>query len=121
MVEVYAMQTFTSLDLQQRTGDVQRAATQEPIVVTAYGKPRNVVMSVEEFRRLKTRVGEELPPEVSPLQATIVRAPDDPLGYDMSDYHVAVDKMIEDVRSGRTAPAIAAELECVRRLFRASA
>lgn len=111
------MQMFTSLDLQQRTGDIQRAAAREPVLITSHGKARNVVMSTEEFRRLKVKAGEVLPTEVVRRQAVTVRAPDDPLGYDTSDLGAAVDQMLADVESGRTEAAVAAELERVRQLF----
>ena len=47
------MKTYTSLDLQQRTGDIQRDAVSEPVVITSHGRPRLVVSSVEEFARLQ--------------------------------------------------------------------
>jgi prevent-host-death family protein len=109
--------TFTSQDLQQRTGDIQRAATREPVLITSHGKPRNIVMSTEEYSRLKKMAGEELPSEVVTRRPVTLRAPDDPLGYDTNDFDAAVSKMIEDVKSGRTASAVAIELGNVRRLF----
>ncbi|MBV8474147.1 MAG: type II toxin-antitoxin system prevent-host-death family antitoxin [Hyphomicrobiales bacterium] len=108
---------FSSLDLQQRTGDIQRAATTEPVLITSHGKPRSIVLSAEEFRRLKEKAGEDVPAEVLQTSSRTLRAPNDPLGYNMSDYETAVDRMIEDVRSGRTAAAVEAELGNVRRLF----
>ena len=47
------MRSFSSLDLQQQSGEIQRAAVSAPVIVLSHGKPRSVVMSVEEFRRLK--------------------------------------------------------------------
>ena len=90
-------------------------------MITSHGKPRNVIMSTEEFCRLMEKAGETPPVDVVQRRAATLGAPDDPLGYDMSNYDVAVDRMIDDVRSGRTAPAIAAELENVRRAFRGGA
>src|SRR3981081_1669310 len=45
--------SFSSQDLQQQSGEIQRAAVSAPVIVLSHGKPRSVVMSVEEFRRLK--------------------------------------------------------------------
>jgi prevent-host-death family protein len=111
------MMKFTALDLQQRTGDIQRTAIKEPVLITSHGKPRSVVMSTEEFCRLKEKAGEDVPEEAAQRQAATLRVPDDALGYDMTDYEAAVGRMIDDVRSGRTVAAVAKELENVRRAF----
>ena len=50
-------------------------------------------MSAEEFRRQKTAAGEPVPPEVQEATTT-VRGREDLLGYDMSDYGAAVDRMV---------------------------
>jgi prevent-host-death family protein len=112
------MLTFSALDLQQRTGDIQRAAVHEPVLLTSHGKPRTVVMSANEFRRLKAAAGEPVPPETVEATGTTLRAQKDPLGYDMSDYGLGIDNMISDVMSGRTKAAVKAELEKVRRAYR---
>jgi sigma54-dependent transcription regulator len=83
-------------------------------MLTAHGKPRNVIMSAEEFVRLKRAAGEPVPAEAEPRRARTIRAPDDPLGYDTRDYETAVARMIDDVRSGRTKPAVQEELARVR-------
>jgi prevent-host-death family protein len=111
------MKSFTSLDLQRRTGDIQRAAGEAPVVILSHSKPRNVVMSAAEFERLKRKAGEPVRLVQAP-RARTVRAPDDPLGYDMTDFGRALDRMIDDARSGRTAAAVAAELSAVRRRYR---
>lgn len=110
------MEAFSSLDLQQRTGDVQQAAARAPVLLTNHSRPRNIMMSVEEYRRLKTAVGEPIPPEVQERGGT-VRGRVDPLGYDMSACGAAIEKMIADVKSGRTRSAVAAELAAVRRAY----
>ncbi len=112
------MQTFSALDLQQRTGDIQRAAVLEPVLLTSHGKPRTIIMSTDEFRRLKAAAGEPVPTEAVEAVGKTLRGQKDPLGYDMSDYGAGVDKMISDVMSGRTKAAVEAELESVRRAFR---
>ena len=43
------MKSFTSLDLQQRTGDIQRAVISEPVVITNHGQPRLIISTVEEL------------------------------------------------------------------------
>ncbi|MCA3267823.1 MAG: type II toxin-antitoxin system Phd/YefM family antitoxin [Azospirillum sp.] len=114
------MKAFTSLDWQQRTGDIQKAAGLEPVVILSHNKPRNVVMSAEEFERLKAKAGEPVQVIAPRVQSRTVRAPKDPLGYDISDFGAAVDRMIDDVRSGRTAAAVASELAAIRRRYRGS-
>ena len=108
---------FTSIDLQKRTGNVQRAAAQNPIAITSHGQPRNVMLSVEEFRRLKQAAGEAIPAELRKPRAVTVRPQDDPLGYDVSDLAEAARQMAEDVASGRTDEAVQAELAAVRAHF----
>lgn len=56
------MKTFSALDLQKKTGDIQFAATVSPVVITKHGKPRAVIMSYDEFVRLKSAAGETVPP-----------------------------------------------------------
>jgi prevent-host-death family protein len=51
----WQMQTFTSEELQRRPADVQQSALVEPTYVTFHGRPRLVVMSVDEFDRLQGR------------------------------------------------------------------
>lgn len=46
-----------------------------------------------------------------------VRRPDDPLSYDMTDFDAGIDKMIDDVRTGRTKDAVDAELARVRQRY----
>ena len=107
------MQTFTSIDLQKQTGDVQRAASREGAVITSHGKPRNVMLSIEEYRRLKLAAGEALP-ESAEARPAVVRHRDDPLGYDVRDLGAAARKMAEDALAGRNDDAVAAELNALR-------
>lgn len=115
------MKSFTSQDLQRNTGDLQLAAAVSPIVVTAHGKPRNVMMSVDEFSRLKIAAGEVVPPELRPKEAPVIRAVHDPLGYDTSDIAQAATQMAEDDAEGRGEEVVQQELTAVRRLFPRSA
>ena len=45
------MRTLTTSDLKQSLGDALAAAAVEPVTITRHGKPRFVLMSVEEFER----------------------------------------------------------------------
>ena len=47
------MQTFTSEDLQRDPADVQRSALREPTFITVEGRPQLVMMSLDEFNRLR--------------------------------------------------------------------
>jgi transcriptional regulator with XRE-family HTH domain len=56
---------------------------------------------------------------VEPRSGTrTVGTPSDPLGYDMSNFGMAVDMMVDDVRTGRTTYAVEKELAAVRRRYR---
>ena len=113
------MQSFSALDLQQRTGDIQRAAIRGPVLLTSHGKPRSIIMSAEEFRRLKTAAGELVSP------SSKRPGPRSGGAKTRSVRHVelrsAVDQMVADVKSGRTREAVEAELEGVRRAYRGRA
>jgi prevent-host-death family protein len=108
------MLKFTSLDLQQRIGEVQNAALKEPVAVTFHGRPRNVMMSVEEFERLKTAAGESLPADLRKARAVTQRGlPDDSLGYDTSDFWACAEAMADAALSGRNKLAVQAEISAV--------
>ncbi|MCA3267816.1 MAG: type II toxin-antitoxin system Phd/YefM family antitoxin [Azospirillum sp.] len=49
------MQVFTSEELQRQPADVQQSALVEPAFITFHGKPRLVIMSVDEFDRMRNR------------------------------------------------------------------
>jgi len=49
------MQTFSSEDLQRCPADVQQSALVEPTFITFHGRPRLVMMSLDEFERLRGR------------------------------------------------------------------
>ncbi|MEK1851687.1 MAG: type II toxin-antitoxin system prevent-host-death family antitoxin [Phyllobacterium sp.] len=100
------MLTFSSIELQKQIGDVQRAASRDAVVITSHGKPRNILLSVEEFRRLKEAAGEVVPSDLNTKRAATVRHLPDPLGYDVSDLKAAARRMADDVASGRTRDAV---------------
>jgi prevent-host-death family protein len=72
------MRTLTTSDLKQSLGDALAAAAVEPVTITRHGKPRFVLMSVEEFERRRTGdhrrayATNELPDEIAhPLIAAL--------------------------------------------------
>ena len=111
------MKIYTSLDLQQRTGDIQRAAVSEPVVITSHGRPRMVIASVEEFARLKKACGEPVPQEIIRQRRAVIRRglPDDPLGYDTSDIRACALEMAEAALSGRHREFVEAEIAAVEK------
>jgi prevent-host-death family protein len=112
------MRSFSSLDLQQQSGEIQRAAIQAPVVIKSHGKPRAVMMSVEEFRRLKAEAKEEVPPEVLSRQATVLGPePEDVLGYVEQDPVEAVLHMAHDVIGGVNQEVVRREADRFGRHF----
>ncbi|MCK9908188.1 type II toxin-antitoxin system Phd/YefM family antitoxin [Microbacteriaceae bacterium K1510] len=51
------MQTFRSQDMQKQASTLQEAAMKEPILITYHDRPRLVLMSMEEYDRLRGRKG----------------------------------------------------------------
>lgn len=49
------MQRFSSYDLQRNVAKVQEAALKEPVSVSYHGRDRLVILSIDEFERLKRR------------------------------------------------------------------
>lgn len=47
------MRQFSSTELANKTGDVLAAAAQEPVSIARHGKARFVVLSAEQFDRLR--------------------------------------------------------------------
>ncbi len=54
MLYVERMRYSTS-DLSRKSGDIIARALQGPITITQRGKPRLILMSVEEYNRLRAR------------------------------------------------------------------
>lgn len=50
------MRNFSSTELANKTGDVLAAAAQEPVNIQRHGKPRYVLLTVEQFERLNAKV-----------------------------------------------------------------
>lgn len=47
------MRRFSTVDLDKNLGDVKAAAAREPVVITEHRKDRFVMMSVEDYNRLR--------------------------------------------------------------------
>ncbi|WP_164606988.1 type II toxin-antitoxin system Phd/YefM family antitoxin [Rhodopseudomonas sp. BR0M22] len=47
------MKVFASSDLQRNPSEIQKAALLEPVFLSYHDKPRYVIMSLEEYVRLK--------------------------------------------------------------------
>jgi hypothetical protein len=110
------MRTFSSLDLQQQSGEIQRASVAAPVVIMSHGKPRSIVMSVDEFRRLKEKAGEVVPKELDRPRPVVRRVPmRDPLGYSTADLRTLAITMADAALSGRNKEAVRAEIAAVER------
>jgi len=108
------MLSVTSQDLQKQVGDVQIQAAREPILITSRGRPRCVLLSVDEYARLKEAAGEPVP-EDARRRATTYRPNPQALGYDLRDIHVALLAMADDAISGRGNDEVQRELASVRK------
>lgn len=53
--EVNAVRRFSTVDLDQKLGDVKAAAARQPVVITEHRKDRFVLMTVEDFTMMKQR------------------------------------------------------------------
>jgi hypothetical protein len=110
------LETFRSLHLQKHLGEVQEAARKAPVLFLHHGQPKSVMMSVEEFRRLKAAAGETLPADLDQRRAVTQRGPSpDALGYDTTDLFACAREMAQAARSGRNEAAVQAEIERAER------
>jgi prevent-host-death family protein len=111
------MLRITSQELQRQVGEVQVEAARAPVIITNHGRPRSVLMSAEEFVRLKELAGEPVVVEGLRKRAVTFRGAADPLGYDVSDPVAAMLLMARDANAGRTRQAVQDELAGVRKHF----
>jgi hypothetical protein len=113
------METFRSIHLQKNVGFVLEAARRAPVLFLHHGAPNAVMMSADEFRRLKVAAGEAVPSDLARTRSVTQRGlPNDPLGYDTSDFISCAKQMANDALSGRNKKAVQAELARVRRRLR---
>lgn len=76
------MDVVSSVDFQRRLGHYQDRALVEPIIVTRNGRERVVLLSAEEFRRLKRFDREALPVSaLSDAELAAIAAAQVPPGY----------------------------------------
>ena len=47
------MRTFSTVELTQQVGVVTYAASREPVTITHHRKPRFVLMSIEDFEKMR--------------------------------------------------------------------
>jgi hypothetical protein len=59
------MQMFRAQDMQKQASTLQEAAMKEPVLITYHDRPRLVLMSMEEFERLRGRPG-SVEPRIAP-------------------------------------------------------
>ena len=104
------MQTIRSINLQKNLGDVLQRVDLEPVVVLNREQPRTVLISAEEFIRLKLAAGETVPREVRKSKPTLHRTPGDDLGYDTRD-PAYIARMADAALSGIHEEAIRQEIE----------
>lgn len=80
------MRRFTTVELDKNIGDIKAVAAREPVIITEHRKDRFVMMSIEDFERLRNArdpqrafgAGEILPEIAAPFLAEIDRVLDAP-------------------------------------------
>ncbi|MCW2319260.1 hypothetical protein M2322_004829 [Rhodoblastus acidophilus] len=48
------MRRFTTVELDKNIGDIKAAAAREPVIITEHRKDRFVMMSIQDFERLRS-------------------------------------------------------------------
>ncbi|CAA6604672.1 Prevent-host-death protein [Rhodospirillaceae bacterium LM-1] len=85
------MQRFSSFDLQRNVAKVQEAALKEPVSISYHGRDRLVVLSIDEFERLKRRDRQVISMQELPEEfAAALREP-----YDDAE-QAALDHLLDD-------------------------
>ena len=54
-----AIMRYSTSDLSRKSGDIIARALQGPVTITQRGKPRLIMMSVEEYNRMRSKAPEE--------------------------------------------------------------
>jgi prevent-host-death family protein len=76
------MNIVTSAELQRKLGEIQDRALREPVTVTHHGRPRLVILSAEEYRRLRRRDRQTLPVDaLSPADLVAIARAEAPAAY----------------------------------------
>ena len=60
------MRSVTAFEFQRNIAQVQDLALKEPVSITHHGRPRTVLMSIDEYNRLKSRDKQSSPIEELP-------------------------------------------------------
>lgn len=53
------MRTFSTSDLSRKSGDIIASALQSPVSISQRGKPRLIMLSVEQYEALTARSADE--------------------------------------------------------------
>jgi prevent-host-death family protein len=65
---------YSTSDLSRKSGDIIAHALRSPVVITQRGKPRLILLSIEEFNQLRDRGGDRKPAKV--IDGSILKAAD---------------------------------------------
>jgi prevent-host-death family protein len=77
------MEMFRSQDLQRQASVIQEAAIREPVIITYHDRPRFVLMTIQEYDRLRGRrrqvgAATELPESVAHQIESLAKMEDEP-------------------------------------------
>jgi antitoxin Phd len=67
------MRHFSATELANKTGDVLAAAAQEPVHIKRHGKSRYVLLSVEQFERMRARLDQRRAVHIDDMDADDAR------------------------------------------------
>jgi prevent-host-death family protein len=56
---------YSTSDLSRKSGDIIAHAMQAPVTITQRGKPRLVLLSVDEYNKLRGKVSRQIPTSAS--------------------------------------------------------
>jgi prevent-host-death family protein len=78
------MEMFRSQDLQRQASIIQEAAIKEPVVITYHDRPRFVLMTMQEYDRLRGRrrragAAADLPDQVAQQIEALAQTEDEPV------------------------------------------
>ena len=68
------MKTISAMDAKNRFGQLLEAAQREPVTVTKQGRPTAVMMSVEDYRRIRGAARDRLFDTIRQMQAEAAAA-----------------------------------------------
>ncbi len=85
------MKRFSSFDLQRNVARVQEAALREPVAVSYHGRDRLVIMTVDEFERLKRR--DKMVMAIEEMPEEFIRALHEPY---FSAEQAALDRLLDE-------------------------